>query len=731
MNEKFKKLSLFNKKIAPYIRELTKKNWIPLQTISDCIKERMVKITPLSVYGHIIVSGETDNISIYLIGNKDLIVFTPLMNVENNLILLETLPKLIIKYSENLCIVEKNSKILDRLTFPRVLLINPSVKDVFPAPRLALCISSLACYLRKYQRADVRIIDMQIGPAINTIMREVRRFKPDIIGISISFGQLNLAESILRRLFLNIKVIKKNPIVIAGNVIAAFGYERLLNKFPELLICNGEGERTIMSLVDYSEGRVSLKEVPGITYIENGKIRKTQTIEINMDDVPLPAMDSLEGIIKNKGAITMEISRGCFHSACSFCPRTNKPRKWKGMSSDVVLRQFEFYKQIFDNFGIERRIFMADEEFIGWIDNGKETERVIGIAKRMIKRAYKIHFETNTRIDQIYNTQKDKTWHIERMKMLELCKSAGLERLLVGVESGSDNVLERFNKKIKVDDSVMAIRILTSLGIGLRVTFITFDPRMTFRELKENISFLERRDVYLKEIDLTKFKYSELLERIHDRKFVEDKSLKISFYENVAYMLVNLEVLMNSYYFRMLNREEAIYNKDFFINKEPNYNMARYSVKYEDEIIGDIASNCQKWIDRHFALDYCLKGLYKIANIQERDRLFRFRANYRKISFLLLKTLAWLFDRENSIDLKCDFFELKDMMDNLEALKYKNENQKKIIIYVLDLFNEKMSLLVANIEESINNGEITSGREELSQIIHQWREKSDWRLINP
>lgn len=729
MPDELELLSLFEKEIAPYIHSLAKKIWIPPYEMSKQIEDELVKIPALiNLYDQVIVSGETDNTSIYLIGKENLIIFTPFEAVQKNIVVLQTLPKVLTKYNENLWLVEKESRIINRLTFPKVSLVNPSVQDVFPSPRLALCVASLAGYLRKYQKADVRIIDMQIESTVDTIIKETKEIQPDIIGISISFGQFNLSVSILDMILKDIEIMKREPTIVAGNVLASFGYEGLLEKFPELIICNGEGERTMMDLVDYINKDCSLEDVSGITYIENDTIKNNPTYEVNMDDVPLPSMDTLEVILRNKGALTMELSRGCFHSACTFCPRSNKPEKWKGMSSAIALAQLENYKKILDTFGTPRRIFMGDEEFIGWLENGKEARRIMEISEGMIDGKFDLNFDTNTRVDQIYNLKNDRAWHLEHMRMLSRCKEAGLDRLLIGVESGSDSILKRFNKKIKTSDSMMAVRILTSLGIGLRITFITFDPLMNFSELKENIHFLERSDCFLKEANLSEISCSTLFDKVHDSAYVAENSLNHPFYENIAYMVVNLEVLLNSIYFKMLDEE-------LLINNEPDYNMARYKSFYKDPTIGDIAISCQKWIDRHFALDYCLKGLYKVANDSERQQLFLFRADYKKISFLLLKSLTWIFDEEETIRLQDDLSDINDIIKELESLRrerqVQNEDREIIILSTLDLFNNKMSLLVDNIEKAVVNGEITVSKDRLMKVIHQWRGESEWRLINP
>lgn len=727
---RIKILERFNTQLAPGIRRFLRDEfWKPPPTHLNSIEERLSADSAFSRYKDVVVSGETENISVYIMGNEDIIVYSPFQRYKENEVLLMS-RKILAKQCDHICLIERTKEIAERLSLPKILLINPSITDVFPTPRFALSVAVIAGYLRKHQKADVSIVDMQVGPTIETIIEEIRRLRPDIIGVSISFGQASLTTSILERIFSDEEIMSRKPIVVAGNVIAAFGYEEMINKFPDLIVCTNEGELSMIGLADYAKGKIDLEMVPGITYLDKGVVKKTPQIEVDMNDVPLPATDTVEEIIKQNGALTMEISRGCSHSACSFCPRTHKSRKWKGMSPKNALKQLEYYGRIFDHFGTKRRIFMADEEFIGWMGNHKEAKRIIDIAQGMINMDLRIHFETNTRVDQIYNSCRDKSWHVERMKMLTLCREAGLDRLLVGIESGSDSVLKRFNKGISAQDSVMAIRILTALGIGLRATFIMFDPLMNFSELEENVAFLERRDIYLRPVNLSEISYSRLFDGIHNNDFVRANSTNTPLHEHIAYMLVLLEVLMNCNYIQLLKVAEIESGRSLFLNsKEPDINMARYKVGYLDKRIGDIAISCQQWIDRHFALDYFLKGMYKAADTAERVTIFGYRAKYRELSFHLLKSLIWIFDKESTTKINGNVVSENELIPLRE--KARVESWDNVTMATLELFNEKMRLLVDGIDNAVDAGKITDKNDRLKKVIKQWQKKSDWSLINP
>lgn len=721
-------LSEFMQLYGCALRDIARQFWVPPHVMSDRIRCIMEMAPGKGSNGcDIVVSGETDNLSIYLLRDDDIIVYSPFCPTNRNIILRELSPHVLSEYCAELCLVRRDEPIVKRLCIPRVVLINPSIREVYPVPRLALCVGSLAAYLRKYQRAHVWILDMQSYGSVGSIVDAVKEVSPSVIGISISFGQLGMAEEIVNRILAESNIVSNCPVIIAGNALASLGRTGFLKKFNDSVIACGEGEKTMVGIIDMVEGKRSLFDVPGIAYLKAGEMVSTSTVELDMDDIPLPSMDTIEDILKNDGALTIELSRGCFHSACTFCPRTHKPKTWKGMSPEHAIEQLDRIRLIFDHFGGEKRIFMADEEYIGWQAQGNEANRINMISEGIIQRGLGIKYETNARIDQIYSSSNSRPWHVERMSMLSLCGRSGLERLLVGVESGSDSVLKRFNKNISTHDTVMAIRILSSLGIGVRMTFITFDPLMSFFELRENIAFLERGDVFLKCLNKQGIDYSEVLDNIDDPSYVSMCSQNRPFYENVSYMVVSMEVLVDAKYYDLMEG-------NLIIGSDPDYNMAKYKTLYRDPIIGEIALHCQKWIDRNYALDYCLKGFQKVAKGIQRDMLFEYRARYRKLSFVLLRVLTWIVDTERSGQYVSHCEEDSDW--SAWVSRVRNEigsagiSRADAFEVVMEMCVHKMQSVVDEIEGAVLNGEIADCNNKLRTVMSHWRENSSWGLIN-
>ncbi|HUW14401.1 MAG TPA: radical SAM protein [Anaerolineae bacterium] len=725
-------LSFFVGKLASDIGAMVTDLWTPPQELARSVQSSIEAAGFPPDYAKVVATGETENSAIYVLRDRDVIVYTPLGRAASAPVVRELAPRVVHTVSDSLHIVERTAGIAQRLDLPKVILINPSVKDVFPAPRLALCVSYLASYLRSQHKAEVQILDMQFDLDVEHVIRRIRDVRPEVIGISISFGQMELGTRILREVFAYAREACPPPVVVAGNAISAFGCEGFLSQFPDLLICTGEGERSLAGIVDWTRGQVELDTVPGIAYRRrtgNGVVR-TPRVEVEMSEIPSPAMDTVGGILAGGGALIMETSRGCRHSRCSFCPRTHKSLRWKGMSPSQVVSQLDHYGRALDNFGGPRRIFFVDEDFFGTDDAGDDRAR--SIMRGMLDGNMQLEFEADTRVDQVYSLSRDTSWHLERMKTLLLCQEAGLHRLLLGVESGSSTVLGRFRKGISVDEAVFAMRLLTALGIGLRTTFITFDPLMNFAELKDDLAFLARRDILLRPQSGDQLDLEQLFWGVHDHRFVERWMQDVPFYENVCYMLVSLEVLIGCEYLSVVGKWEKEHGRSLLAQREPDYSMARYRTRYVDSRIGAIAENCQRWLDRHFALDYCLKGRYKVVSGEERKRFLQFRRGYRKLSFELLESLVWLFDRDDATP-AAEPDDLGDILPQLRGLKRQAEraDPDSVVQPVLELMNARMEELVSAVERDLVRGQLSDPTGVLTATLARWRASRDWGLINP
>jgi hypothetical protein len=250
---------------------------------------------------------------------------------------------------------------------------------------------------------------------------------------------------------------------------------------------------------------------------------------------------------------------------------------------------------------VSRTIYLVDEEFIGR-DQGAAA-RTLAIARTLHQAGFR--WETSCRIDQVVRPDRDLAWHAGRAQLWrELCE-LGLRRCLFGVESGVDSILERFNKETTAEQNALAIRTLSALGVPTRFTYITFDHLMTESELRASHAFQGRTDLLLK--PQPHLRAEAIVEGVHDPAFVAQHATGRPFYSAVSYLLVSLECLIGAAYTRKVQAAglaEAL---------RPA--MGRQDAAFADWRIGHCSQWAQRWVDRHFALDYTLKSLEKLCPV--------------------------------------------------------------------------------------------------------------------
>ncbi len=692
---------------------------------------------------NLVVSGETSNLSFYLLGSDGILLICPGTTIESNPLLSELgispspVPDLV-----GVALIPRSQALVDRLQLPKVLLVNPCVLENFPIPRLCLSIGLLASHLRLLQKADVRICDMQVGTTVDEITDTAVQLRPDLIGISISYGQKSIAETILQDLYRHVDDSLRGTTFVLGNIIPASWPDLFLDRYDNLVVATGEGEHSIALLVDSLQGRCQRSEIPGLAY-RSGSSRETRRNPqrpVDVSTIPLPALDTLPAIADQRGALTLELSRGCQWNKCTFCPRHHKAADWKTFAPDQIVSQFALLKRAAEHFGVRKHVFLADEEFVGGIDGGRETARITGMARGLLAAEMGMKFDAAARVDQVFSPRMDTQWHLGRVEMWHLSRQAGLDRLFMGLESGSESQLRRLGKGIKPEDSVRAIRILSALGIPLRFGFITFDPLMaSFEDLRENIRFLERTDAFMKPLDVEEIGYADLFDKLcRDRDFVEENKADKPIHSSVSYMLASLEVLIDSPYARMVEGAERKYGLRLFLDDGvPDVNMGRQRVRYLDERIGDISEFSQRWIDRNFGLAYTTKSLYKVASDAERRDLLSWMVAYRKISLELIKAIIFVLDVSTSVEAQPTGSVERGLSLELERLRSRGPNRSSsrrisTLFACLSFFEDWVCEENQVLSHRLATGKLRDSKDrQLARALDRWNERSSvWELIN-
>lgn len=207
-------------------------------------------------------------------------------------------------------------------------------------------------------RHQVYIID-NYGPKSGTnIADTVRRFKPDIVGISSMTFQYKTAKDIARR----IKEIDTNVVMVLGGYHATVLHREVLDSDDRHLfqfLVRNEGEKTFDELVNALETNGDLSAVKGISYYDGQTVHHNEARErMNLEEIKPPNRHLLKGrdyyfanpVQENMENIAIiETSRGC-RQKCNYCSiKIMYSGTYRAYSVQRVIDDLKLAKQVNPN----------------------------------------------------------------------------------------------------------------------------------------------------------------------------------------------------------------------------------------------------------------------------------------------------------------------------------------------------------------------------------------------
>jgi len=229
------------------------------------------------------------------------------------------------------------------------------------------------------------------------------------------------------------------------------------------------------TIKEVAEGR-PLADVLGLSYLEDGVVRHTPERPIleNMDLLPfvvdvykrdLTVENYFIGYLQHP-YVSLYTGRGC-RSKCTFClwPQTVGGQRYRTRSVDHVADEIALAKRYFPQV---KEYFFDDDTFT---DNRPRAE---AIAKKLGRLG--VAWSCNAKAEVPYDT-------------LKVLKDNGLRLLLVGYESGNQQILNNVKKGVRLDNARRFTRDAKSLGIKIHGTFIFGLPGETSDTIQETIRF--------------------------------------------------------------------------------------------------------------------------------------------------------------------------------------------------------------------------------------------------
>ncbi|MFT5278788.1 MAG: anaerobic magnesium-protoporphyrin IX monomethyl ester cyclase [Bacteroidia bacterium] len=336
----------------------------------------------------------------------------------------------------------------------KVILYNPTA--VFFDMPLALLAIASSVDKEKY---DVSIVDGRLEKAPLKVVSE--RVKGALVlGITVLTGSpISDALEVSR---LAKKINPDITVVWGGWHASLFPTETLDQETSVDVTVQGQGEKTFVEILEKLSVGANLSGVKGCTYRGSDKITKNppRVLE-DMNDLPRVNYDLIdpEKYYQKKGQRQFDYisSTGCFFR-CSFCadPFVYK-RSWTAIEPARMGEELEaqWKKNPFTDLNLQ------DETFFTY------RERSLAVAEEFIKRKLNISWAATMRADQGSRLEDED---------FGLLAKSGLRRLLIGVESGSQEMMDWMQKDIKLEQVYQCAERCLKHNISVIFPFIVGFP---------------------------------------------------------------------------------------------------------------------------------------------------------------------------------------------------------------------------------------------------------------
>ena len=296
----------------------------------------------------------------------------------------------------------------------------------------------------------------------------VRRSNPISVGIAYHTPLkpvIEIITSLVREVNPDIKI-------IVGSFHPTFCPEEVMQNPNIDFAVRGEGETPLLHLVrEIKKDKPRWETVPGIHYRDNGKVRYNANADVirDLDDLPFPARDLVLdcdfSIYRHHSILT---ARGCPYS-CAFCA---DKRLWGGTvrrrSIDKVIEEMRFLVDTYNTNYVEIAdgTFTYDRKYLQAFCNAKINQQL------------NIKWGCTARYD---NLDED---------ILKLMKKANCYGLYVGLESGSNRVLNSLNKRETVENDIEVSKMIHDSGIIIVTSILLGSPDETKEDVEETLNII-------------------------------------------------------------------------------------------------------------------------------------------------------------------------------------------------------------------------------------------------
>ena len=241
------------------------------------------------------------------------------------------------------------------------------------------------------------------------------------------------------------------------------------------IVVRGQGEEKFLEVVEKLKSKKPLNGIMGITYKENGNlVRNPERPLQDLNKFPSLPYHLLKAssYTLSEGILHYYTSQGCPWD-CTFCGvDVVFKRRYIALTPERIVSDLKFLVKKYNI------------HYIDFYDSNVifSKERTRALCQGIYESGLNIKWEASGRIEQIARFDDS---------LLKLLKDSGCQLVSIGVESGSQDMLDLIRKRLNVADVIKGVNLLKSHGIAVRANYIISLPEETWEDFTATLDLIK------------------------------------------------------------------------------------------------------------------------------------------------------------------------------------------------------------------------------------------------
>lgn len=415
---------------------------------------------------------------------------------------------------------------------------------------------------------------------IDFFCQYILNLEPKIVGFYTMCNSFDITLRISER----IKKERPSIKIVYGGPHATLHSDLCLKSFDFLDVVQlGESELSVVSLMRALLNNSSLKDVPGIKYLENGNIIKNQRPNyLSSNELCQYTLFDFEPYIFNSAdVVTIEGGRGC-PFACTFCTTSIFwGRYFRVIPVDNLIEQMRILSQRYGviKFSIIHDFFTASK---------KHLEE---FCDRLIDEKLGFEWNCSSRVDALTPV------------LIKKMADSKCKDVYLGIETGSPRMQKILNKNLNLDNALETIKMMKESGLLLTTSFIYGLPEETIEDFDCTVKMIE--SLFLMDITNIQMHYFNIYsntleaEKVIDIMYFDENRLNLSLYEDKSFDDITAD---------LIKKHPILFSHYYTFDSE-----IRRNYHFFETLVCCIStsSNIFSFCTKYFIRKYGLKKMYK------------------------------------------------------------------------------------------------------------------------